>query len=73
MNVAWNGWDFQIPTEDLVLDGSPIIPVPGNTIQEITREGTALATYEVMPPSGEQCYRQDSSGHVTRIHTRQVS
>ena len=74
VNVAWNGWDFQIPTEDLVLAGTPVIPAPGNTVQQLAKDGvTILGTYELMPPEGEQCYRVDSSGYLTRVHTRQVS
>ena len=72
VNVAWNGWDFQIPTEDLVLAGTPVTPASGNTIQQTARNGT-VSTYELMAPDGEQCYRQDSSGYLTRVHTKQVS
>ncbi len=72
MNVAWDGWDFQIPTEDLVLNGLPITPAPGNTIQWTAPNGLT-STYELMPPEGEQCYRTDSSGYLTRVHTKQTS
>ena len=63
--------DFLIHAADLVLAGSPVLPVAGDRIRE-TQGGTTFV-YEVMSPGSEPAYRySDAFRKVLRIHTKLV-
>jgi len=65
------GRDYLILVADLVIDGVPLDPIPGDKIQET--DGVVVYTYEVMAPGGEPCRRYSDDFKITwRIHTKHV-
>ncbi|MGE4157616.1 MAG: hypothetical protein AB7F75_00800 [Planctomycetota bacterium] len=63
--------DFLVLTQDLVLDGSPVLPERGDTILET--QGPTVHVYEVMAPGKEPHYRySDPFRKTLRVHTKQV-
>ncbi len=63
--------DFLILADDLVLNGSTVLPQRGDRIQE-TQAGTTY-TYEVLAPGKEPVFRfSDAYRKTLRIHTKQI-
>lgn len=66
--------DFLVRAEDLVLNGSAVLPNRGDRI--IESHGEAALTYEVMAPgtrSGSSHFKYaDAYRHSLRIHTKHV-
>jgi hypothetical protein len=63
--------DWLIPTADLVLGGTTVLPERGDQIQESADDGTHL--YEVVPVGGEPPYRySDPYRRLLRIHVREI-
>jgi hypothetical protein len=63
--------DFLVSADDLVVDGTAIMPQRGDRIQET--QGAVTFTYEVTAPGKEPCWRWSDAFHKTlRIHTKQV-
>jgi len=64
--------DFLIVAADLVLSGSPVKPVRGDTIKQ--NIGGTIFTYEVFPYNGEQPYRwSDTYRNRFRVHTKLIT
>lgn len=64
--------DFLVRTEDLVLAGTPTLPMAGDRIHE--PEGVRTYVYEVMAPGTEPPYRySDPYRRALRIHTKHVA
>lgn len=63
--------DFLIRAADLVLGGQPVIPQPGDRIDEPV--GQRTYQHEVLPLAGGDCWRwSDPHRTILRIHTRQI-
>jgi len=71
VKMEWTDRDFLIQASDLILDGEPIQPQPGDMIRETN--GDVTYVYEVMAPGGEPHWRWSDAYHkVKRIHAKQV-
>lgn len=63
--------DFLISASDLIVDGNPILPSPGDRIRE--ERGGKAHIHEVMDLDGEPCFRWcDPFGITLRIHTKLI-
>lgn len=63
--------DFLLLADELVLDGTKELPDRGDRIS-VVRNAVSIV-YEVVPLSGQGCYRfSDSFGKTLRIHTKQI-
>jgi len=63
--------DFLVLAADLILGGTPALPMRGDKISE--QQGTQIFTYEVMAPGSEPEWRySDAYRQTLRIHTKQV-
>jgi hypothetical protein len=63
--------DYLILVQDLVFNGQPAIPEPGDRILEA--DGSRTIVYEVMAPGREPHWRySDPYRKTLRIHTKQV-
>lgn len=62
--------DWMIKAADLILDGSTVLPEPGDQVRDT--QGATVYVYEVMAPAGEQHYRfaDDPYRRMLRIHTK---
>lgn len=64
--------DFLILSRDLVLGGTPTLPLRGDRIRET--DGNRVFVYEVMAPGSEPHFRySDAYRKTLRIHTKLVS
>lgn len=64
--VLWQGRDWWIAADELVLDGARSTPQPGDQI--IDQQGRV---YEVMSPAGQPVWRMaDPYGHEIRVHSK---
>jgi hypothetical protein len=64
--------DFLILAEDLVLDGTVVLPVRGDRIRET--QGGKVYVYEVVAPGNEPCWRySDPFRKTLRIHTKHIA
>ena len=65
--------DYLILAADMVEDGSPIVPAPGDRISETAYPGAPPVTYEVMSPAGQPAWRwSDPYRQTYRIHARLI-
>lgn len=62
--------DFLMHARDLTLAGSIVEPQRGDTIEEVTTEGTR--TYQVFPSGNRKPFSIDPSGQFLRIHTKYI-
>jgi hypothetical protein len=70
MRVLSHDWTFV--ASDLVLNGQPIEPRPGDRIVEIV-DGEEFP-FEVMPIEKKPCFEPlDVSGRLILVHTKRVS
>jgi hypothetical protein len=64
--------DYLILANDLVLEGTPILPKAGDRIHE--SQGSLVFIYEVMAPGNEPHYRySDGYRKTLRIHTKLIA
>lgn len=63
--------DYLVQTEDLILNGTAVLPERGDQIRET--QGTSIYVYEVLAPGTEPVWRySDPYRHTLRIHTKQI-
>jgi hypothetical protein len=71
VHMQWTDRDFLIPPDELVLNGSQVIPERGDTIRET--DNGKIYVYEVNAPGGEPTWRwSDPHRKLLRIHTKQI-
>lgn len=65
--------DYLIAAADLVLDGQPVAPQPGDTIEDGNDPGGQTLVYEVRAPEGEPPWRwSDHYRNLLRIHAKWI-
>lgn len=70
--VIWGDRDYLIPVEDLILGGSRTTPQKGDRIREVVNGEEA--TFEVMAPGTEPCWRYSDAGRTRyRVHCKRVN
>lgn len=64
----WEGTDFQVLADDLIISGINISPEQGDLIERTIN--SEVHQYEVQPAQGQSCFTVDSTRTRFRIHSK---